>query len=211
MEKNIIKRFVINGDMLRSLFASADKKIAIAKEKRLEGSTTVLAKKFDDGLEKLHTDIMVDKIVGLVYDVLTTIDAEKVLLSPVLVSKNGLGILTTVEECPSECEINDKELKIVLDYSSKSSYWHGKCGAGKCFINRKKHEYLKNKLVYFDSEDVEIDYPRLLQKLAKEGINFKFFDYFRREGVYDVFHQRVCIKFAREKKKTEDKEPYTKK
>ena len=69
MRKNLIKKFVINGDMLRSLFASADKKIAIAKEKRLEGSTAVLAKKFDDGFEKLHTDIMFDKIVGLVYDV----------------------------------------------------------------------------------------------------------------------------------------------
>ena len=211
MRKKLMKKFVINGDMLRSLFASADKKIAIAKEKRLEGSTTMLAKKFDDGFEKLHTDIMVDKIVGLVYDVLTTIDAEKVLLSPVLVSKNGLGILTTVEECPSKCEINDKELRIVLDYSSKSSYWHGKCGEGKCFINRKSHEYLKNKFVYFDSENVEIDYPRLLKKLAKEGIDFEFFDYFDREGEYDVFHRRVCIKFAREKKKTDGKEPYAKK
>ncbi len=206
-----MKNVRINENQLRKLLASADMRIEVA-EKTREEAVRKAEKEAAEARAKVerHTKAIARKIVSLVHDVLTTIDAEKGSISPELVLERGLGKVTNLRDSATRYELDGRELKIVLDYSTEymdfTSY-----GDGVSFI--KKYKYSSNKEGYVDSKNNEIDYAYLIEILAEKGIEFEYFesDTEVQEGARCVKFQSACIRFSREKKKPDDKEPYTKK
>lgn len=198
----------INGDKLRELFAEADVRIEQAEKARAEA-----ARKAKEEAEKArqkvlkNTEQVAEKIVNLVYVVLTTADTKSGNISPELVSEYGLGKLTTRNNSASKYEVDGDGLKIVLDYSTESMDT-ATIGFGKCFI--RKGNFGGQKEVYVDSEHNEIDYSYLIEKLSENDIEFNYSESNYSTSMSYVEHKCAYIKFAREKKKIEGKGPYTK-
>lgn len=202
-----MKNIDINGEKLRELFSKTDERIETAEKEREAAKIKEVeeaTKKREELLKR--TDEIANKIVGLVYDVLTTVDTKQGIMKPEFVKEKGLGSLTSLY--PSTYEITNDGLKIVLDYSYGD--YGGKYG-GESFIRKDNFcgnsDLLNPKFV--DSEYKEIDFSYLQEKLAEKDI---IFDYYEDDEPNDMTEivSKVLIRLDREKKKNDGKEPYTK-
>lgn len=195
-----------NENKLQKLFIEADERI------KLHNSDEIIAKNEEEERkqnEKLvyqkiwRTNLIASAIVGLVSNVLSNATSTK---GEVVIpdnSKDILGNLGTLS--PSNFEIDDEKLSILLDYSSGIMYT-GTWSDGKCFINKS----LVDSEEYLDISGNEISLPYLNEVLDTYDIKLEYTEDLKFLGNPWFLIQQVHITLPRKKQKSDDNKSYTK-
>ena len=195
-----------NENKLQKLFIEADERIKLHNSDEISAKNEEEERKQNEKLvyQKLwRTNLIASAIVGLVSNVLSNATSTKGAVVIPDNSKDILGNLSTLS--PSNFEIDDEKLSILLDYSSgvKAA---GTWGDGNCFINKSLLESEE----YLDVSGNEISLPYLNEVLDTYDIKLEYTEDSIFLGNTGLIIQQVRITLPREKQKSDDNKSYTK-